>query len=89
MKKPRDTFTTDHMKFHKKLPDPRAYKTDNYGGSGLIKPKNLVNFKQSEEYIKSHFTDQAKRHSEVTPQVGKYKEIEKAMPLIKPSYRIS
>lgn len=46
LKKPRDTFTADVMKFHKALPAPSKYHSDRYGGSGLIRPKNLVNFKQ-------------------------------------------
>ena len=46
LKKARDTFTIDIMKAKKGLPAPSKYHSDRYGGNGMIKPKNLVNYKQ-------------------------------------------
>jgi hypothetical protein len=46
LKKPRDTFTADVMKFYKPMPAPSKYHSERYGGNGLLKPKNLVNYKQ-------------------------------------------
>jgi hypothetical protein len=46
LKKPRNTFTEDIMKFYKPLPAPSKYNTEKYGGNGLVRPKNLVSYKQ-------------------------------------------
>lgn len=57
LKKPRDTFTADVMKFEKNKPAPSRYHTEKYGGSGRTLPKRIGCFRQSETYRKSHFTN--------------------------------